>query len=241
MKRLSTGKRLAGQFERFTLIELLVVISIIAVLIAMLLPALYQAREQAKSIQCTNNLKQVSLSMNSYSSDQGGYAITGTLSPTPWTSLLAQGGYLKSNTDKQLSCPSLRHPEKTETNHHFRVYGSLYIRWDTEKEFWADAGFGNFVLPYTPYGVIFYLPKLKKPSEMPHFGDTVNLATAPGYTGSWMLQLRGSAAGTELQSYHHRGNSNVVFFDGHAQTCRPSKMKALGANQGVINWTAISL
>lgn len=63
----------------FTIVELLVVIAVIGILVAILLPAVQEARESARRIQCTNHLKQIGLAVNQYFVDRGTFPPSGII------------------------------------------------------------------------------------------------------------------------------------------------------------------
>src|SRR5689334_10921637 len=87
--------------DGFTLVELLVVIAVVALLVAMLLPALNKAREQSRLVACMSNLRQMGLAMTMYANENKGevrlrqYFHYGT--STSFATPLLVGNYLKSN------------------------------------------------------------------------------------------------------------------------------------------------
>ena len=198
----------------FTLIELLVVISIIALLIAILLPVLGSARGAVYTTQCLSNQKQIMAGWSSAMAENKGMIpnIMPTSDPNRvyWYELLARQypgiQKLRSSDAPDTSNPFLC--PKIEASFSRPFYGPRYFGFAVNAR-WSDCGSlgQNELLPWAA---------IPQPSKYPWFADPAVRGTGSYVTGREFGDVNDPDSG--LGFYHSGESGNAVFADGHAET-----------------------
>lgn len=129
----------------FTLVELLVVIAIIAMLAALLSPALKSARDKARQIACLSNLKQIGTAIHAYAQDNNGCLVIEEAGGNVWLEFLMQGKYLSqqiyASQNPVVYCPSAK---KARTWSGLGQYGTYAFN----GQLWS--GWGPYLLDRIP-------------------------------------------------------------------------------------------
>lgn len=208
--------------QRFTLIELLVVIAIIAILAAILLPALQSARQRGISSSCSNQLKECNRVILLYSDDHDGiWVIThGTSSSWTWYSNLANKkpayiGGLDTSTNSArrgiVRCPSPLGQQPVDSGDMYDAYGLLVA---TDAGVWSDSIWN--ASPKT----------LRIKNMQPRnflFSDSGGFASGSTTmrNHSVFRPTKSDQTGRGHFWMKHNGANNMVFIDGHVESNKP--------------------
>ena len=206
----------------FTLIELLVVISIIALIIAILLPALGQARESAKVMTCLSNARQIALAMAVYTDEQqerfpAHRSVSLGADAWGWNDKLLEFEYV--STEDVFRCPSVPYWESNKnpgTTHPVVVTGREGLDF-------IPYGYNSFWLGYDPYNGSSHptgrnytkRSDVKNPSDLMMVSDSQISLQDTWATSMWYPNRR--AGILEGVSDVHDGKANLSFADGHSE------------------------